>query len=242
MPKITFEYIGDYASQVCERPTPSSDYIPKWYKEMNSYEDHDEVAANNRLIVSGGQSNATAKKCVPMLDGIMSGYTVPLWADVQVRQSKNQEGDLPLINWRTQKDIFQLHGASSRGIEPPPGYDNLVFKYIPWFKIKTPPGYSVLVRPPAGHYNLPFLAIPAIIDTDRSVIDSNFPVWIRSDLEGIVEKGTPIAQIFPFKRENWSSEFSVVSETQHFIEQDAGFYKTIKNNYIKNIWSKKTFR
>jgi hypothetical protein len=237
MPKINFIYIGDYAYEVIEKPRPSSAFIPDWFKDMSPYMREDGFP-EDRPIVRNQNSNASAKKCTPMLDGIVTGYTVPLWSDVFVEQSD----EMLDINWRASKDVFQLHGASSRLVDPPPGYSTAVFKFMTWFRMKTPPGYSVMVRPPAGHYDLPFYAIPAVIDTDKSVIDNNLPVWVRSDFEGIVEKGTPIAQIIPFKRESWKAEFDVISEERQLIDEDKTFGTTIKNNYIKNIWSKKSFK
>lgn len=231
MPKIKFIYLDEYFYEVAERPEPSQSFIPEWFRKMNAYH-------GGNIAVTNGDSNATAKKCIPMLDGISGGYTVPLWADVIV----GQEEGVPQINWRTDRPLFDLHGPSGRDIPPPPGYDPIVFKYTTFFKIQTPPGYSILVKPPAGHYDLPFMPISAVIDSDRVKIDTNFPVWVKSGFEGIVERGTPVAQVFPFKREDWSSEFSWITPQQHIMEKDKGFESTIKNNYIKNIWSKKTFR
>jgi hypothetical protein len=59
---------------------------------------------------------------------------------------------------------------------------------------------------------------------------------LQSDWEGIVEAGTPIAQVIPFKRESWKSEldnnFSENSlsswannEYQRHSSKFRGFYK-----------------
>jgi hypothetical protein len=235
MPKIKFVYLDKYFYDVCERPRPSSAHIPKWFKEMPQYFD-----GSDSLKIRpdyGYTSNASAKKCTPMLDGITGGYTVPLWSDVYIRQGSSG----PEIMWRVEKDVFALHGPSSEKVGPPLGFGNKVFKYLTWFRIETPPGYSTIIRPPAGHYDLPFQVIPAIVDTDKSIIDSNLPLWVRDGFEGIVEKGTPIAQVIPFKRESWSSEFSWIDYNTFISEKDKGFNSTIRNNYIKNIWSRKKF-
>jgi len=232
MPKIKFIYLDEYFYQVATRPEPSQNFIPEWFRKMESYH-------GGKIQVREKESNATAKKCIPMLDAISGGYTIPLWADVIVHQDEQNQ---PQINWRTDRPLFDLHGPSAREIPPPPGYDNVVFKYGPYFRIETPPGYSIMVRPPAGHYQLPFHAIPAVIDSDAVKIDTNFPVWIKSGFEGIIEKGTPIAQVFPFKRESWESEFSWIPWERHMMDKDKGFDSTIKHNYIKNIWSRKSFK
>jgi hypothetical protein len=218
-------------------PFLSKKFIPDWYKNMEPYLINEENPSGNNITVINRESNATAKKCMPMFDGMSSGYIIPLWSDVLISNANGSKD----ISWRVYPDVFQPHNESSRRIPPPIGYENTVFKYICWFRIKTPPGYSILITPPFGHYDLPFYAIPAIVDSDKSVIDSNFPCWIKSDLEGIVEKGTPIAQIIPFKRDNWKSNISLISFEDHMINEQKKFRSNIKNNYTRNIWSKKEF-
>lgn len=233
MNKIKFTYIGEYYHEVCPHPQPSSSYLPDWYKEMPEY-----LGENNRVVVDNQNSNATAKKCIPMLDEIITGYTIPLWADVQVRQMP----EVPMVTWRVSQDVFELHGPTSHLVPPPPGFSNIVFKYIAGLRIETPPGYSVMVKQPSGHYDLPFHVIPAIIDTDKSVIENNFPMWIEEGFEGIVEKGTPLVQVVPFKREGWKAETDWITYDQFNIERDRGARSTIRNNYSKNIWSRKRFK
>ena len=239
MPTIKFVYLDEYFYEVAERPRPASEFVPEWFRKMESYEISPENPDGKKLLVRRRESNATAKKCIPMLDGIQSGYTIPLWADVQVTSQDEHD---PLITWRVSKDVFQEHGPSGRKIPPPPGYKNVVFKYIPHFKIVTPPGYSVIVKPVAGHYDLPFLPVSAVLDTDKIKIDTNFPVWVKGGFDGIVEKGTPIAQVFPFKRQDWQSEFSWMTLEKHLMEKDKGFDATIVHNYTRNIWSRKSYK
>jgi hypothetical protein len=236
--KIKFIFIGEYAKEVIEKPQPSQAYIPEWFKNMEPYQKSPQNPDGTKIIIENGFSNATAKKCMPMLDGITSGYTVPLWADVTV--TRDNQG--AAISWDVSKEVFAEHGPSGRHVTPPAGYSNQVFKYSPWFKIQTPPGYSILVKHPAGHNDLPFQTIPAIIDTDKNVIDGSFPMWIKEGFEGTVKKGTPLVQIFPFKRENWEAEFDWITEEQQLIEQDKGFWATIQNNYVKNVWVRKTYK
>lgn len=239
MNKIKFVYLGQEYFNTHERPRPSKTYIPEWFKNMPPYSPSENDPEGKKIIVEDGESNATAKKCTPMLDGITTGYTITLWADIQIR---NIDG-YPRITWRTSQNIFEMHGNYGAPLVPPPtGYANIVLKYLTRFKIETPKGYSIMIRNPAGHNDLPFYAIPAIIDSDKSVIDNNIPVWIKKDFEGIVEKGTPIAQVIPFKRESWQSEFSWISEQQHKENEEKTFKSNLVNHYVRNIWSKKDFR
>jgi hypothetical protein len=230
MPNIEFEYLDKYSFEVCDRPVPGARSLPKWFRDMAPYD-------GGKLSVSNRVSSASAKKCTPMLDGMSAGYTIHLWSDVIV----HWEEDTPFINWRVDHNVFSLHGPSSREIPPPVGYHNTVFKYLTWFRAKLPAGYSLLVQPPANRNPLPFMAVPAVIDSDRVAIDTNIPVWISKEANGVIKAGTPIAQIIPFRREKWTSSFSQTTRDQHIINEDNGFKKTIVNNYVKNIWHKKEF-
>jgi hypothetical protein len=160
-----------------------------------------------------------------------------LWSDVLV--SKTNDG--PMIKWKTSTPVFGLHGSMSQNIPSPPGYYSTVFKFYSRMRIKTPPGYSTLIVNPMGYYDSVFHALPAIVDTDGSIVDLSFPVWIKEDFEGIVEKGTPMVQLVPFKRDSWDNEITYIEDEQFAIEADKGFNSIIKNNYIKNVWSKKEF-
>lgn len=232
--KIKFTFLSEYAWGIqAARPRPMSSSIPKWFKDMDQYLDSSELRVRNR------DSNATAKKCTPMLDSMTSGYLLSLWSDVII----DEDDGVPInINWQVSEDVFSVHGLSSREIPTPPGYDKIVFKYNSLLTITTPPGYSTLVLPPMGYQDLAFRAIPAIIDTDKPTIDLQFPVWVKSEFKGVVEKGTPMVQIIPFKRESWVSEFDYMTKKDFDIYMDNNFNSVIKNHYIKNIWSKKDYR
>jgi len=235
--KIIFKALNKEQSITHDRPYPASQAIPSWFKDMTPYDISTENPDGKKLIIRGGISNATAKKCTPMLDGMTSGYIIPLWADINVEQQTT-----PLITWRTKTDIFQLHGESSRMIPSPPGYDQVVFKYLnTWIPI-TPPGYSVLVVSPLGYRGLPFQAIPAVVDSDKSTLEMIFPMWIKTGLTGIVEAGTPMVQIIPFKRDDWKAEFDHYEDNEHELINEANFNKILVNHYIKKHWSKKTYK
>jgi len=230
MLNIEFQYLDKYSFEVCEHPEPASRSLPKWFMDMAP-------SVGGKLSVRDRISSASAKKCTPMLDAMSGGYIVKLWSDVIV----HWENDTPLINWRVDHDVFRLHGNNAREIPPPTGYHNDVFKYITWFRVKLPSGYSLIIQPPANRNPLPFTPVPAIIDSGVS-IDTNIPVWISKEAEGVIEAGTPIAQLIPFKKESWSSKYSHTTIDDYKIEEDKGFNKNIFNNYVKNTWNKKLYK
>jgi hypothetical protein len=64
---------------------------------------------------------------------------------------------------------------------------------------------------------------------------------LENDFEGVIEKGTPIAQIIPFKRDSWNAEFDFLENGEYKKIEDKNFNSTIVGHYLKNAWSKKEF-
>ena len=58
------------------------------------------------------------------------------------------------------------------------------------------------------HHDLPFSTFSGIVDTDKHPMCISFPFLIRKDFNGILKKGTPIAQCIPIKRENFMAYVS----------------------------------
>ena len=221
------------------RPYPAVKSLPKWFLEAEPYQHFKNAPNDGRVHVRGRHSNATYKKCTPLLDGMSAGYIIPLWADVEVMSFENSAE----IFWKTSSNIFELHGEGTKNIETPPGYCSQIFKYLNCWIPQTPKGYSCLIVSPQGHNDLPFKAVPAIVDTDSSTLELVFPMWVKNNMNGIVEKGTPMIQIIPFKRDNWTSSFDYYEDNYYkdVIEQK-NFQSTIVGHYLKNHWSKKTFK
>jgi hypothetical protein len=242
---IKFTAIDEYGWAVQSKPFPASTIVPDWWKNMSPYGLVPGNEDEKKIIVENGYSNATFKKCTPMLDALVSGYIIALLTDIQIRQVKDEFGNyLPRVTWRVKykKGVFEQHGISSQFIPPPTGYSNIVFKYLSTWIPHTPPGYSTLFTSPFGYRDLPFHAIPAIVDTDKSQLELIPPMWCKEGFEGIVEAGTPLIQLTPFKRTNWKAEFDYLKNGEYKILEDKNFNKNIINNYIKNHWSKKSYK
>ena len=234
---IKFEARDEYGWEVADRPYPATQVVPDWWKAMTPYTKTPDNPEGKKLIVSNRLSNAGPKKCVPMLDAITSGYIIPLWADVQV---KNEAGN-KLITWRTLQQVFLEHGQQAREVETPVGYNEQVFKFMNKWRIITPKGYSCLITAPFGYRQTGVQAIPAVIDTDKSSLEILPPVWFANDFEGILEKGTPMVQVIPFKRSDWKAEYSYLKDGEYEKLEDKNFASTIVNHYMKKVWSKKTY-
>jgi len=237
--KINFRARSKDEFEIQTKPYPAVKSLPKWYTDSDPFiKDFGYNLENNKTHVRNKDVNHNFKKCTPLLDGMSAGYIIPLWADVEVVQ-----GDVPSIYWKTNHDIFTLHGNNTRTISAPEGYNSQVFKYLNCWIPQTPKGYSCLITSPYGHNDLIFKAVPAVVDTDKSTLELLFPVWVKDNFNGIVEKGTPIAQIIPFKRDDWESTFDYYENGYYYnVIDDKNFNTTIVGHYIKNVWSKKRFK
>ena len=221
------------------KPYPAVKQLPKWFTDAKPYESVGTHPNDGKLHFRNRDANATYKKCVPLLDSLSAGYIIPLWTDVMVEQEDN----FPQIYWKTMHDVFAIHGESSRNILAPAGYDNVVYKYINCWIPQTPKGYSCLVTSPFGYNDIPFHAVPAVVDTDKSTLELVFPMWVKTGFEGIVEKGTPLVQIIPFKRDDWDSTFDYYEDGEYKrVIEEKNFNSTMVGHYLKNHHSRKKFK
>jgi len=240
--EIEFIARSPYFETVAPRPYPAKNYLPEWYKKMPSYNENED--GKRYLTLRHGASSVTPKMCTPMYDSLTTGYIIPLWSDVEVRQING----MPNLFWRTRGTQFEMHGGITNngndgltGVTTPEGYSQYVFKWMNGWDIKTPKGYSCLITDPYANENSPFKAIGAVIDSDKLTLSILPPVWVKEGFEGIVEKGTPMVQVIPFKRDDWKATYSSRKEGEYDMIEDATFGSNIKNHYKRFIWSRKNF-
>jgi len=216
---------------------PSKEFKPKWYVDSPFYVDEN----NNKssIKINNGEVNATFKKCIPMIDAINIGYMVELKADVIVQDNNNEIFN---IAWKSKKNIFDLHGNNTKLIEAPENYHSHVVKYTWGVLPKTPKGYSTLVIEPLGFNNLVFKQIPAVVDTDKNNLQFALPMFVKKNFNGVVEAGTPLAQLIPFKKENWKSLQSYMKDGKYEMLEEIGFNKKIKNHYSNNTFNQKNYK
>jgi hypothetical protein len=229
--KIKFIAPDPHVIEVREKPRPASEFIPDWWKKMSPYADGNKFTLNP-------QPNTTAKKCFPLLDGITAGYIATLWADLLVTQTK--EG--PYVKWGTHVDVLEAWPRSqSFSYEIPEGFSETVFKYYHGWIIETPKDYSCLITHPIGYPNLPIKTITGIIDTDSLKTFANSPFVIKEGFEGIIEKGTPMFQIIPFKRDSWEAEYELMKTETNFHNNEK-LHSRIVSSYGRFLRKPKEFK
>lgn len=213
-----------------EQPQPASKFVPDWYKNMESY-----IGKERKPNGSGG-TPATIKRCMPVFDAITAGYIITSPADVYVSIKDGQQ----FFEWSTLGMIsfHPIEQAPEHPARKPHAYPKWM---NPW-AIKTPKGYSVLFTQPM-HRESVFTILPGIVDTDTYTAPVNFPMVINDpNFEGLIPKGTPIAQVIPFKREGWQMEIGSEKELkeQHSITQK--LQTKFFDRYKSMFWSRKEYK
>jgi hypothetical protein len=215
-----------------ELPKPARTFIPEWYKKADRFVGGDPILGAEE----GMPGRQTIKLCVPFLDTLTSGYMVELWQDLQVVDVLGAKqirfNTDPYVATARQEDVNQ-------GFPVPFGCSTQSFAWNFPFLFKVPKGYSILITHPFNRFDLPFITTSGIVDADNGMLNGNAPFWLSESFQGIIPKGTPIAQIFPFKRDNWESleNKELLNLTKKFNPRSvvSGWYK-------KTQWHHKTFK
>jgi hypothetical protein len=231
--KISFISKDSFIHKNINSFLPSKKYIPEWYKKSPMWADD-----NGNPQKMGFSSKKTIKTCMPFLDSLTTGYTLETWCDIHVSQSLD---DHIQVKWSDESiDPIEFRGSATSMLMPVPlgcKPDHFVWK-IP-FGIKTLPGYSVILTHPLNRFDLPFVTLSGIMDTDNGMHGGNIPVFFSDTFEGIIPVGTPIAQIIPFKRDSWQSE--TIDDEMLYKGLEYEINKFFVGGYKKLRWKKKKF-
>ncbi len=95
--------------------------------------------------------------------------------------------------------------------------DRFIIKFNNFWTIEAPPGYSVLITHPVNRGDLPFTTLTGLVDCDTfHDTPVNFPAhWHDTAFNGVLAKGTPVAQCLPVKRESWVGRFDTFSADEN---------------------------
>lgn len=212
-------------------PRPSREVIPEWWKKMPSYRDF------SHSIYAKMDAESTVKRCVPVVDAVMSGYMFFLPTDVSV---EDHDGDVwfepahvPFIDYHP-KEQMQEHPWYPEGWSRIPKWQNTI-------GMRTPPGWSTYFITPA-HHDLPFKIMPGAVDTDTFNLPVAFPFVLEDpEWRGVIPAGTPIAQAIPYERVSWEStttnKYEITGQLAH--EQMGPILEAGKNGYRKNFWHRR---
>jgi hypothetical protein len=238
--KIKFYPVSTEAGELIEPPTPAYKHnIPDWFRNLPKY-----AFGSSKFFYNKGP-NLTAKSCLPLVDAFTSGYTINLHCDIQV---KKENGNIVFTWAYRQNGVPEPVGQRNTnkdamvcGWDDIYGYEDLNFNWFPSWSIKTPPGYSCIFTHPINRVDLPFYTLGGVIDTDGWGDAGNHPFLLKKDWEGIIPKGTPIIQVIPFKRQDWSSDADK-DMTKEYNKKIAQKNSYLKDYYKKFVWSSKSYK
>lgn len=211
-------------------PRKSNKFIPEWWKETPLV--YGEKSINK-------QDAGNVKACPSFPDYFSNGLVVPMWVDSIISYDEENA----TWRWVTAHNSFSWSSHGNEQFLDYVPFEHMgskvkfVFKALcPW-KLITPPGYSILQLPMFYHYTQEFTVFPGVVDTDRSHF-INAQVGFTSDKKEIfIERGTPLFQVIPFKREKYNIE--VRSQTEEdkkkFRNQDLSFFGAFQGTgeYLK---------
>jgi hypothetical protein len=196
---------------VIAEPLPAKAHIPDWFKRLPAMDGAQQATTNNGL---------TIKRCMPFLDAMTAGWIIPLAATVRLEVSNG--GRNVSAGWDFDREMISYHPdyqVAGHSAAPKPAC-----KFHNFWTIATPPGWSALIMPPLNRPHPVFEILSGVVDTDiyRSWI--HFPFFVHAE-DGLyeIEKGTPIAQVVPFKR---ASGGGVRAETER--------ERTLRDKVLRN--------
>lgn len=225
-PKI--EFLCDPKDKgVIAEPYPAKQAIPDWYRKLPAV-DKDHVHSQNNGL--------TAKRCMPFLDALTTGWIIPLAATVRLEIRDN--GQTVDAGWEIDHVMVSnhaMHQIAGNPREPRPPC-----KFHNYWTVATPPGWSCLFVSPLNRPNPVFDLVSGVVDTDtyRSLI--HFP-FIATAPDGVytLERGTPLVQVIPYKRSATHIEGDVRAESR---EEGETRERILRNTLAAEGWYRKFAR
>jgi hypothetical protein len=174
-------------------PYPARKLMPEWFKNLSPKVDP---------TIDNFRQNATIKRCPPFLDALCAGWIIPLAADVEFTSDSGANN--VKYKWDFHKTLVENHGFAQ--VKGNPEEPKPPMKFLNWWAIKIPPGYSMLFVPPLNRPDYRFECLSGIVDDGYMGTEAleyiNFPFFFKaSNYSGIIKAGTPLVQCIPFKRD-----------------------------------------
>lgn len=197
-PKITFTTLPEL-KDVIPDPVPARTVMPEWFKRLKPFH-------------SESQQSKTIKRCPPFLDILQTGWLIGAPADIYLEITNGGAN----VSWNTEwnNTVFEEHSHAQ--ITGHPEIPKPPLKFLNYWQITTPPGWSCMFTPPINRELKYFEAISGIVDTDKYFEFINFPGFlIPTEGSIMIPRGEPIVQVIPFKR-----DFSKKAEIRAMNEKE----------------------
>jgi len=187
-------------------PVLSNKFLPEWYKKakINTSDLHWINEINPSL-----ESPITAKSCPAIQDTVAEGLIIPLWGDLKLYTSEEDENIGGVQYWD-----FTAREAAGEKLEPNHLYyhskeqlegmplgltkDNRLMKISLPYKIVVPEGYNIYYTDPFYHFRNDIHIMNGVVEADKWGYIT-FPFSVLKD-DFLIKAGTPLVQCFIYKR------------------------------------------
>jgi hypothetical protein len=193
------------------------------------------------------KDNMTIRHCPAISDSVNFGYIVYLPFDIFIDTTndekifwKNPGVDFSLFGEENNINLISYNNSFATQEFVSPLYHKISLKINTLWGIKTDPGYSVWITSPVAENNLPFKVIDAVVDTDKFFSCYPYSILIKKNFKGVIKEGTPLLQVIPFKRENFTSMI-IEKDLNKIHQQNKKIKSVFINGYKKFFWSRKRF-
>lgn len=177
------------------RPIPARRALPDWLRTMPR------VAFSE----THGREVRTVKQCPPFVDAMAHGFIIPLPCDIHLRDGVlSWDWDHPVLSVDAHpRSPVSFHAPAQVVGTPFFSPDTVIVKFNSFWTIELEEGHSLFATHPVNRADLPFRLLTGLVDCDRfRDVGVLFPAaWVDPEFEGVVPRGTPIAQCFPVARE-----------------------------------------
>jgi len=213
----------------------ASHFIPKWFKEMQDYVPTELRELNNKSNfeksheISKKYLDGTVKRCPAIIDLAKEGFVIPLWSDylIQIDGTKAEWSarSFPVgLDFHPNEQIYNWSLGENDFHSP--------VKFVNPWRIYTPPGYSCMFVAPHYQFEKRFTVLPGIVETDKHHA-VQFPSIIHVEGDILLERGMPLVQVIPFKREDYDFSVGQQNDEDRYIEESEknNIASKFKNGY-----------
>lgn len=174
---------------VIAEPVSAKSVMPGWFKKL---------PAVDKSVVTPANNGLTVKRCMPFIDAMTTGWIIPVAATVRL---EIRDGGCTVdAGWEIDKVMISNHGVhqvAGNPLEPRPPC-----KFHNYWTIRTPPGWSCLFVSPLNRHDPVIEIVSGIVDTDTYNSLIHFPFFaVADDGTYTIERGTPLVQVIPFRRQ-----------------------------------------
>lgn len=228
-PKLEFLCFNDDIGNIPE-PYPARKLIPDWYKALP-------------MKKGKGFDQSTLKRCPPFLDAMVTGWIIPLIADIEITSNEDCSGiqynskyPRPMIENHMQWQVTSDKCPAPHLPKPP-------IKFMNYWAINCPKGYSLLFMPPLNRPDPRFTCFSGMVDCDGYFEFVNFPfVWNEPNFQGVLPAGTPLVQVIPIKRDTLFSKSICRAFNNEELKALNGTRRKLQSHeshYRDNVWEQK---